>query len=61
MRNESPNDIDSCSVLNRQSFNLGLKLKSKKIIAASMLIDGQIANRKKDTILAQKLKKKALN
>lgn len=60
MRNESPNDIDSCSVLNRQSFNLGLKLKSKKIIAASMLIDGQIANRKQNKILAQRLKKKAL-
>lgn len=61
MRNESPNDIDSCSTFNRQSFNLGLKLKSKKIIAASMLIDGQIANRKKDKTLALKLKKKALN
>ena len=60
MRNESPNDIDSCSVLNRQSLNLGIKLKSKKIIAASMLIDGQIANRKQNKILAQRLKKKAL-
>jgi two-component sensor histidine kinase len=60
MRFDSPEDIDSCSVLNQQSLSLGLKLKSKKIIAASMLVDGQIANRRKDKVLAAKLKNKAL-
>jgi two-component sensor histidine kinase len=60
MRNDSEKDIDSASVFNRQSLSIGNELGLKNIIAASMLIDGQLAMRRNNKGLASELKNKAL-
>ncbi|RZJ54260.1 MAG: hypothetical protein EOO44_05715 [Flavobacterium sp.] len=60
MREGSVQDIETSSRLNTQSFEIAKELGVKDIIAASMLIDGQIAKASKKMDLATILKKDAL-
>lgn len=55
----SEKDMDSASLLNRQSIQISSKFGLKKYIAQSMLIDGQIASRS-DLVNGNQLRNKAL-